>query len=289
MLPIKRKLEALLPYFLIQVKVGERLVNITGPTIFVGCLIIGIFSDMQATKVERHIPASILNHFLDSLRKEGYRLEKGKLKKAGEGETPLLAEMTSSGYENLYSTWVHYLKYREGYRPIMYLCPAGYRTIGYGHNIDAHGPLGSDTIKYSRASELLHQDLEKQYKEIRNLLPHLGRPQHLAITSLAANCGLYKIMYVRGDKKKGYSTFWKECMKVGGKPNFKVYCKYKTPKGKVCTSTNLVNARAFEEMLYYGRKTAKFQFGKAKVEMSYAQVGEFFRQNVVRRDIKKNS
>lgn len=256
-------------------------------SLFLTLMFVGILACIQASKSRDVYRAQILREFIDSLKQEGYKLQK-HAKTAKIEEVPILEhEISKNEYENLYSTWVHYLKYREGYKSAMYLCPAGYRTVGYGHNIDAHGTTDGNSISYNRASELLHQDLQQQYEEVKRLLPNLKRAQHLAITSLAANCGLYKIMYVKGKKKKGYSTFWKECLK-NGKPNFKVYCKYRTPKGKVCISTNLVNARAFEEMLYYSKKTAKFQFGKVKSEMTYAQVGEFFRQNVIKRDIRKS-
>ena len=254
-------------------------------SLFLTLIVVGILACLQAGKVEKDFKTEILREFVDSLKGQGYEFKKVNTKVTPKVEEVLEHELTSCEYEQLYATWIHYLKYREGYKPIMYLCPAGFKTIGYGHNIDANGTVDKDTIQYSRASELLHQDLQKQYEEVRRELPLLNRAQHLAITSLAANCGLFKIKYTGGKKSRGLSTFWKECMK-NGKPNFKVYCKYRTPKGQVCTSTNLVNARAFEEMLYYGRPTANFQFGKKKVRMSYAQVGDFFRRSVIKRDIK---
>lgn len=278
---------------MLPAKVSYDIVNwtkrhYTPHSLILTCLCIGILACFKIISIDdRDVRTEILREFVDSLSNQGYKLRK-TTKFSKIEEAPVLEhEITKSEYENLYSTWVHYLKYREGYRPIMYLCPAGFKTIGYGHNIDAHGNSCGDTIEYSKASRLLQEDLQTQYEEVKRLLPHLKRAQHLAITSLAANCGLYKIMYSGGKKKRGFSSFWKECMK-DGKPNFRVYCKYRTPRGKVCTSTNLVNARAFEEMLYYKQKTAKFQFGKVKMEMSYAQVGDFFRQNVIKRDMRKS-
>lgn len=32
------------------------------------------------------------------------------------------------------------IKGHEGYRDIPYLCPAGHRTVGWGHNLEAHHP-----------------------------------------------------------------------------------------------------------------------------------------------------
>jgi flagellum-specific peptidoglycan hydrolase FlgJ len=65
-----------LPYFLLQVKIGERLLSIGPRTFIATCLLIGIGASFNAARIEKTIPASILNHFLDSLSRQGYRLEK---------------------------------------------------------------------------------------------------------------------------------------------------------------------------------------------------------------------
>lgn len=190
----------------------------------------------------------------------------------------------------VYSAWMHYLKYREGCETIARPCPAGKLSVGYGHNIDAHGwkSVGDDledgVCTYTEASALLLSDVQKQYDEIVRLLPHLNKNQHLAITSLVLNCGLAKIMYSRGKSKNGLSSFWKECKK-GGNPDFEVYTKYRTPRGKVCQSDNLINSRRFEEMIYYGQDKREFIVNGKKTSMSFKQRCEFYRQGLIKRDI----
>jgi len=152
-----------------------------------------------------------------------------------------------------YSMW--YLKAREGFEKKMYTCPAGKRTIGYGHNVDAHRDIDDDCVmEYKQASSLLAEDFAKQYNQIINLVPSLKPHQARAVTCLALNIGIEKLMYTKGKKRKGHSEFWKALIN-GETPNFLVYNKYRTPSGKVVVSNHLKNARKFEQKMFEDPKS----------------------------------
>lgn len=62
------------------------------------------------------------------------------------------------------------LKYEEGLRLNAYICPAGYLTIGYGHNLEAmprfNGTPIAHTIDKALAKELLIFDLQRTSKTL---------------------------------------------------------------------------------------------------------------------------
>lgn len=58
----------------------------------------------------------------------------------------------------------------EGFSSTPYICPAGYRTIGYGRNLDAK-PLDIDEISEDDAWSLLESDLEEVYDQLSNKFP----------------------------------------------------------------------------------------------------------------------
>lgn len=158
--------------------------------------------------------------------------------------------------KSIYKEWMWYLKAREGFIDHVYVCPAGYRTIGYGHNIDAHGwsrvkkYMKGNKITYEGATKLLQEDIQIHYELVCNLLPNLDKNQHLAVTALVMNCGLAKVMYSGGKKSNGYSGFWQSCLN-GNVPAFYKYNGYRS-KGMWKTSPNLKQARIFETALFKG-------------------------------------
>lgn len=151
------------------------------------------------------------------------------------------------------SSWAYclwYLKAREGFIKDMYVCPAGKKTIGYGHNVSCHQDVDDDAvISYNQASKLLKEDFVKQYEVIRAEFPNMPVYKLRAVTCLALNTGLAKIKYIKGKPKKGLSTFWKKLQR-GETPNFGTYTKYRNTKGKVVNSDHLVKARKFEKLLF---------------------------------------
>lgn len=176
------------------------------------------------------------------------------------------------------SSWAYclwYLKAREGFMKEMYSCPAGKKTIGYGHNVSAHRDVDENAIiSYNQASRILKDDFIAQYNVIKAEFPDMAPYKVRAVTCLAMNTGLAKIKYVKGKPKKGLSNFWKK-LKNGETPNFDTYCKYRTPQGEVKRSEHLVRARRFEKLM--------FEQGPKAVQ----KLANQYRQVVVTIDMKK--
>jgi len=199
------------------------------------------------------------------------------------------------GKNSRFAEWMWYLKTREGFIPTPYRCPAGYLTVGYGHNIDAHGwkhvnPLMKNgKLTYEGASQLLYNDIKQEVERVTKLAPHLNNNQKLAIAGLFANCGSAKIIYAGGKPKNGHSAFWKKVMK-GQVPNFEVYTKYRDTRGRIQKSPNLVSARNFEKLLYQGYGKANIFVGTKKGRpqyqlMTFEEAAEFYKKQLIKRDI----
>ena len=77
----------------------------------------------------------------------------------------------------------------EGFAPGLYLCPAGKKTIGYGHVVraDEHFP---GLISRERAEALLVADLAPVETYLSAALPNLSQNQFDALASFCFNCGL---------------------------------------------------------------------------------------------------
>lgn len=181
-----------------------------------------------------------------------------------------------------FKEWMWYLKAREGFMPKPYRCPAGYLTVGYGHNIDAHTwakaskYLKNGQLTYKGATALLYDDIQEEVTKVSQMAPHLNRNQALAVASLFANCGSYKIT---GSSKKP-TKFWKDVM-AGRTPNFGVYCRYRSGS-KIITAKNLVAARSFEQSLFEGCiKPVKIWDGRTMQEVSFTKAAAFYQKNVV--------
>lgn len=54
----------------------------------------------------------------------------------------------------MHSKMKEMLKQHEGYVDHAYKCPAGYWTIGYGHNLEAHGDVGPRVIRALNDGEM---------------------------------------------------------------------------------------------------------------------------------------
>ena len=75
------------------------------------------------------------------------------------------------------------IKRFEGFSIIPYTCPAGAKTIGWGHNIDANGlPSGigaylvlNGKITLEMAEQLLEDDVSRSLEDIKSLLPDFDK------------------------------------------------------------------------------------------------------------------
>lgn len=84
------------------------------------------------------------------------------------------------------------IKKYEGFSPVVYICPAGYPTIGYGHVV-LPGEVFSGRITREEAKEILKKDVLKVEKTIKSMLPGVRLHEYCydALVSFAYNCGIY--------------------------------------------------------------------------------------------------
>lgn len=83
---------------------------------------------------------------------------------------------------------INLIKAFEGFKPRVYVCPAGFKTIGYGHLIKEDDLRVS--INEQEAEQLLFQDICKaQQSIIRNIKTKLTQGQFDALTSFVFNLG----------------------------------------------------------------------------------------------------
>lgn len=82
---------------------------------------------------------------------------------------------------------INLIKSHEGYFSEAYICPSGYRTIGYGHRTKT---LSKVTKK--QAYNLLLKDLNKIHKTLHQLVPNnLSEAKYEALLSFCYNVGTY--------------------------------------------------------------------------------------------------
>ena len=88
---------------------------------------------------------------------------------------------------------VELVKFFEGFSAAVYICPAGYPTIGYGHLVtDADRAAGryTDTISKDEATELLARDLQvSEWAVCRLITTPLTDPCYAALVSFTFNLG----------------------------------------------------------------------------------------------------
>lgn len=79
----------------------------------------------------------------------------------------------------------------EGFSPVIYICPAGYPTIGYGHLItEANKERFLDGVDEDEALELLRSDVGKAERTVLRLITvPLTQGQFDALVSFTFNLG----------------------------------------------------------------------------------------------------
>lgn len=105
---------------------------------------------------------------------------------------------------NVSQKGIELVKRYEGFISKTYLCPAGYKTIGYGHRTDE-----MTTITEPEAENLLRRDLNKFASKISYSLEQdkitVNQNQFDALCSFAFNLGYSALVF---------STLWKK-LKAG--------------------------------------------------------------------------
>lgn len=92
----------------------------------------------------------------------------------------------------IHKAGINLIKHFEGFKPKMYLCPAGLPTIGYGTVIDTKEEeyLRTATLTEQDAERLLAKELEFFEKQVdKMVLKPLKDYQRAALVSFAFNCG----------------------------------------------------------------------------------------------------
>lgn len=80
------------------------------------------------------------------------------------------------------------IKKFEGFNSSVYICAGGYKTIGYGHKIEANEKFS--TITEEEAEKLLQKDLERAEKGVcQYIRPGISDNQFSALVSFAFNLG----------------------------------------------------------------------------------------------------
>ena len=86
------------------------------------------------------------------------------------------------------------LKRDEGFRPTVYDDSRGFKTLGYGHNLDAHPlPDLAFPITEVQATQILGKDVERISTFLQRQLPwitSLDEVRHGCLTNMAFNLGV---------------------------------------------------------------------------------------------------
>ena len=92
--------------------------------------------------------------------------------------------------DNMYTSeeGIKLIKSFEGFRAAAYLCPAGYKTIGYGHVLAKDS--AKNNVSREEAEELLLYDIDKAERSVeRNIRVELTQGQFDALVSFTFNLG----------------------------------------------------------------------------------------------------
>jgi len=162
------------------------------------------------------------------------------------GSQPIDTELILKrmAYDKLYCEVLESIKEFEGLRLKAYYCPAGYKTIGYGHLIRKHENFG-DSITVEQADSLLEIDFEASIQTIINFLDYNrydDANKLLALSHFVYNIGAggfeksTLLQLVRDDKSITY-----EIMK---------WIHYMSPDSTKVRSNQLIKMRSYEEKLF---------------------------------------
>jgi lysozyme len=88
---------------------------------------------------------------------------------------------------------IRLIKTFEGFSPVIYICPAGFKTIGYGHVVLPEEAEGfRDAITEAEGERLLYQDISRFARAITPLIKiQMHNLMFQAILSFTYNVGVY--------------------------------------------------------------------------------------------------
>ena len=148
-------------------------------------------------------------------------------------------------YNKLYNEVITSLKSFEGLMLETYSCPAGYKTIGYGHLIRPSDRFPS-VITESAADSLLRADFDVSVNEVQRLA---GYSQYEDPAKLLA---LAHFVFNMGSVKFERSTLL-SMIKVGKPIKYELmkWVHYRDSDSTVVVSSNLKRMRNYEVNLFY--------------------------------------
>lgn len=98
------------------------------------------------------------------------------------------------------------VKHFEGFSPKIYICPAGFKTIGYGHKILTHESF--DLITNSDAENLLRSDLLQAEKTVaKYITTELSDNQFSSLVSFTFNLGAAALQRSSLRQKLNYGLY----------------------------------------------------------------------------------
>jgi len=147
-------------------------------------------------------------------------------------------------YDKIYESVLQSIRKFEGLKLNAYYCPAGYKTIGYGHLIKDYEII-QDTITKEQAEELLVMDFENSIITVTKLIGYnkYKEPEKtLALSHFVYNIG------AGGFEKSTLLHLIKEDKSI----NCEIlkWIHYRNKDNKLIISNNLKNARLYEISLY---------------------------------------
>jgi GH24 family phage-related lysozyme (muramidase) len=157
-------------------------------------------------------------------------------------QTPITVKYTAPcnhdavEYAWSYMECIESLIHSEGFVAKETQCPAGYPTIGFGHQIWPNEHFS--TITVPEAYDLLIEDFDCARMNAVDLGYYVPNHQQLAVAHACFCLGMKPV---------------KEVLEKGTFERIKHYIKYKNDQGKYVVSKNLIKAREFEIKLYYSR------------------------------------
>jgi len=92
-------------------------------------------------------------------------------------------------WAQIYNHAIDFIKQHEGYRGKTYLCPAGYPTIGYGHQIKNTDRLPA-FISEKMADSLLRADFDLALSHISDNMPYLKGGKKIAMAHFVFSLGV---------------------------------------------------------------------------------------------------
>lgn len=112
------------------------------------------------------------------------------------------------------------IKFEEGFSSREYICPAGKRTIGFGHSLDAqpyfNGEKIPDTITREFAEKLLHHDVRLTTERLHAAwhgLSLLQGARHDACVNMAFQLGVSGFLKFKLMRQALVFSDWKEAHK----------------------------------------------------------------------------